>query len=703
MANLIDYSPYTFDDTAIMSGKVAMSNALMCDSLNPDELSVDVISHDTGNRRLLTVDEEWYTTNNGLGYVVATTDIRQFTYGSPILYYYNDVLVGKYYVRSVDRLSVDHFRISAISAVGLMSEMQHMGGLYTGQTAKSVIEDIMGDIPVYLESDFTKDKIYGWLPVASRRDNLQQVLFAIGASVTKWQPTGDVSIKYLKNYATYTLNSQNIYIGSSYNYKAPATEVVVSEHAFYQSGYDLTVSLFDNTDGSGAVEDLLVTFDNPCYNLSTTGTLTISSSGVNYAVISGTGILSGKEYTHVEKIFSVPTQATGESRVVTVKNATLVTLANSINVAARVVDYETMAEEVNFGYSVSGTPTLVRPTTSVTFTDPYGDTITGFISSTDLTMSGKLKADCTVVKNYKPDHFGNNYRYSKVFSSNTTWTPPAGTTNIRVVIGQGGQAGQNGYNGQNAFYDGKTTVFGGDGGGAGQGGSCGKVYVVDLENPTALTISIGAAGTPSNGAGALGGTGGHSTVTMGGTTYSSNSGTIPEAGYLNIFTGVLYSTDGKSGLNGGSGGSINLDYDDTWSASDTTPAQNIILGASRFDGGSKGADFQNEFWDVYGVGGMGGGAAYGNDGSNGTAATFTSWDTYSAGNGGNGANAIASTTTPQFGCGGVGGHGGGGGGACGWIKEWDGSNYTRTLGTYGTGGSFSKGTNGGKGYVIVFY
>ena len=194
--NLINYSPYQFDDTSIVSGSVAMENALMFDSLQPDELTVEVISNDTGKRKLLTVDHEWYTTVNNRGYVLLTNDIRNFVYGDPVLYYYDGVLQGKYFIRSVERLSVDHFRLSAYSAVGLWTNIQHFGGIYSGTTAGTIIADLLTGFTYSIDPDVAAVPMYGYLPIASIRDNLRQVLFAIGASLVK-DSNGDPKFVFL--------------------------------------------------------------------------------------------------------------------------------------------------------------------------------------------------------------------------------------------------------------------------------------------------------------------------------------------------------------------------------------------------------------------------------------------------------------------------------------------------------------------------
>lgn len=697
--NVIDYSPYNFDDSSIISGSVAMSNALMFDTLNPDELEVEVVCNDTGKRKLLTVDRDWYTTVDNRGYVVMTNDIRQFVYGSPLLYYYDGVLQGKYYIRSVDRLSVDHFKLSAFSAVGMWASIQHMGGIYTGETAANVIGDLMNLTTIdewVIAPDVANVKLYGWLPIASVRDNLQQILFAIGASLIK-DAYGNPTFRFLRNADVTPIADDRIYIGGKLNYKTPATSVRVTEHSFYASTYDIEVSLFDNTDGSGAADNKLVTFDEPCHDLVATG-LTLGANGANYAYVTGTGTLTGKKYTHTQKIFSVPTGVSGEPNEAKVEKATLVSAVNSANVAARVADYKKTAEEVACGIVMDND--AIKPASLISFNDPYGDATQGFIATMNITMSGKSKADCTIIKNYTPSHFGNNFSNVAVITSNTTWTIPAGKDVIRIVLGQGGQAGQNGFNGGDSIpqtwsYDFSNTA--GTGGSCGVAGGAGKVYTTDIVSPSGtITFVIGAGGAIGSGEGAVGSIGGETTATYDGTTYSSEQGAVAQDGYSEIMSGDVYSVNGIDGIDGGNGGGQN---------STKGNGQNVTFNGQTWYGGAYSTvdvHGANPNYDRDAYGGSGGGAAYGSNGGDGGDATNT-WD--GGGDGGDGANASVLPYTAPLGSGGAGGCGGGGGGVSGYriYEESSGSVRRGWGGSKGHGGSYSNGTNGGSGYALIYY
>lgn len=667
--NVIDYQPYNFDDSSIVSGSVAMSNALMFDTLNPDELEVEVVSNDTGKRKLLTVDRDWYTTVDHRGYVLMTNDLRQFTYGDPVLYYYDGVLQGKYYIRSVDRLSIDHFKLSAFSAVGMWASIQHFGGIYDGDTAGSVIADLLTGFSYTIDPDVAAVPLYGYLPIASVRDNLQQVLFAIGASLMK-NAQGNPHFKFLQGVPTIPVSDERIFIGGKLNYKTPATSIRVTEHSYYISSYDVEVSLFDNTDGSGTADNKLVTFDEPCHDLVATG-LTLGANGANYAYVTGTGTLTGKKYTHTQKIFSVPTGASGEPSEAKIEKATLVSPVNSANVAARVSDYKGTAEEVACGIVMDTDD--IKPASLISFNDPYGDPAQGFVATMNITMSGKSKADCTIVKNYTPSHFGNNFTSFQLFTTNGTYTASK-TGVIRIVLCQGGQGGQGGSMGYGATCG--TPASGGSGG---DGGVAGKLFVTDL-NVTAgdtFTYTIGAGGAGGTGQNDIntpptdGTEGTHSTMTYNGAVYSSESGASPANGYVNILSGLVYAENGEDGIDGGNGGES------------TSNGDNVTYGGTTWTGGAFAPRTGN-----YSAAG-GGGAAYG---ANGGDAYYTS--NYNAS--GQGGDALMRVVAATLGSGGVGGNGGGGAGAGGFDRSicWGGAT--------GRSGYGSDGNDGGNGFIIVF-
>ena len=696
--NRVEYGSYLFTDSNIMSGDVYLSNSMAFDALDVDTLELEVVSNDIGNRRVFTVEGYQYRTSDGAGYVIVNKDIRNYKYGDPITYYYDGQLVGKFYIRNIVREDITIFKINAISIVGIWYEMTYLGGIYDGITVRELIDDMLPDMHLQIDPAVANVLLYGWLRVQSVADSICDILFATGASLLK-DNQGNPRLAFLDNLPTVEIPEEDVYIGGSVDYRSPATTVNITEHSFYQSVNDKVVNLFDNTDGSGSVDRKLITFEKPCYDLKWDGATLPADwkHGANYCYVTGTGVLTGKEYTHSTKVFSVDTDVQSEPKEVWVKEATLVSATNSANVAARVIDYRSKAEEVSFDIVLNNKN--IKPGTKVKFKDPYRETTEGIVADMEIEMSGILKAKSKVVKNYIPGHFGNNFENCEVITNSGVWTPPAGTERIRFVIMQGGQAGQNGYSGTNSVNHDFIDVYNnpGEGGQKGVGGQGGKVFAIDIDTVASqYTMSIGQGGLPGTESGEIGGEGTHSIVSDGTHTYTSANGTIPPEGYREIISGNTYAESGNDGIAGGNGGGYNGSKNKGYSGANVTYDGQTWYGGEGSIGGSNSKSSCG--------GSSGGGAAYGSNGGSAGECYTNSKNHYRPGNGGNGANALQISFTPKFSQGGQGGCGGGGGGCCSFYK-YTSSDGSSEFGFYsgGSGGKFSIGGVGGSGCVLAYY
>ena len=59
-----------------------------------------------------------------------TYDIRATPYGTPVRFYIDSRPAGLYYLSKVDRLERDTFKLSCVSAVGLMDKQRHIGDIH---------------------------------------------------------------------------------------------------------------------------------------------------------------------------------------------------------------------------------------------------------------------------------------------------------------------------------------------------------------------------------------------------------------------------------------------------------------------------------------------------------------------------------------------------------------------------------------------
>lgn len=682
-ANKIVYDGQIYEK--LKSGSCALDNSLAGSELSIDTLRCQIQSDCLIPRLFAPSDyDALETADEETVYCTSGIDLRNYTYGAPLLWYHDDTLRGKYYIENIQRTGKDMFDFFAFSAVGLIANSTHYGGIYSGALASDVIADIIGGAFAYtLDAQIAALPLYGWLPVDTRRANLHQVLFAIGASVTK-DANGDVVIAPLDNGDPDVIPDRRIYVGGKIDYVAPATGVDVTEHAFARTPNDTISTLFEGESNAAAIVSpqgasligMIVEFEAPAYDLACEGA-SILESGVNYAVLSGSVhcVLTGKSYTHTARTVSLRADnASGADNIYTSANATLVSLANANRVAQRLMAYYGYAKTVSVGIVTE----TERPGDAVSFTDPFGDPQSGIIASMDINMSGILRADTLLTTNYTPGAWGNNYSTRTLVTTSGNITIPDGVTKIRAVLiggGEGGQPGSDGEHGTNGTAT--DNGSGGEGGEGGQPGNGGKILIADIDVTPGQTIAaaIGAGGTPGQAGGA---------TTFGG--YTSADGTAVDVGYLDVMQNTRYGYPGRAGVKGGKGNGAEGDGESiTYNGVTYAPGAN---GVNARDGATIGA------------GGLGGGAAAGAHGSDGEDGRITSSHAY-GGDGGDGADAVQADHATVYGCGGHGGHGGGGGGAGGGAKAASGD--LQTFGWAGAGGAGGLGGNGMQGCLLLYW
>ena len=726
----ITYKNWMFDSSRTERATPTQEQSLSCESISADTLTAIVRCDDPS--------------------------IMAFQKNDAIRFWENDsdASMQTYYLRSIERTGATAYKIVAWSAVGLLATIPHKGGIYTGQTVSDVISDICGSVPVVVKSVFANVKLYGWLPYCqpktngqgkSARDNLAQVLFAIGAYLTT-DLNGVLHIDSLWDGTASVIQGNRMYLsGGKVGYSDPISAVTVTEHQ-YVAGTEVK-ELFSGTAQNGDI----ITFSEPMHSLSATG-FTILESGANYAKISaGAGALTGKAYIHNTRLITQPVTAGAAENVKSVTDATLVSLVNSYAVAKRLADYyrcrETITNDIVSGHE--------KPGHVVSVYHPYDKKmVSACIQSLDTTMSATLKSSMEALVGYTPAQpdASEYFDAREELTKDGEWTSHTGEFTA-VLIG-GAWGGFSGKQGASGGTTGKTysssgvstknqgmmASKGGDGGEAGLGGSGGRILQISVtcDPGTKFSIHIGKGGKGGGHSGSDSVQGSEGSATTFGT-YTSADGAASNAGYLDLITGEVYAARGAAGIPGGKGGgtkdnatagddepnepggSVVDDSGTVWLPGATPqppiPIKSYLEGA--YDSNREKAG------DLYaGAGpGIGGGAAVGANGLDGDkgygrvrSTSQVGWGDYSitcnGGTGGKGADAVApDKVAGNRGTGGRGGHGGGGGGGFG-ICEASSRIYTGhslsitynvNAGTPGQGGNGSDGGEGGDGCVLIYY
>lgn len=722
----ITYKNWTFLFSQTESAKPTREQSLSCESISADTLTAVVRCNDP--------------------------TIMAFAKNDPIRVWESDsdASMQTYYLRSITRTGATSYRLVAWSAVGLLAAMAHKGGIYTGQTVAEVVKEICGNVPVVVKSVFANTKLYGWLPYCqpkadrrgkSARDNLVQVLFAIGAYLTT-DLNGVLHIDALWDGASSTIGSNRMYAsGGKVSYSDPVSAVTVTEHQ-YIAGTD-EKELFSGTSQQGDI----ITFSEPMHSLTATG-FTILESGANYAKISaGSGSLKGKTYIHNTRLVTQTVTENAAENVKSVTDATLVSLVNSSAVAKRMADYYKCRETITNGI-VSGQE---KPGHVVSVYHPYDKKmVSACIVSLDTTMSGTLKSEMAALVGFLPPQPESSEYFDErvILTGSGEWTVPEGVTSYtRVLIG-GGRGGSSGHRGESPAVrtpkswtaksdalrryvglNNGVSMEGGKGGEPGEAGDGGKVLVetvTDAVPGAKVSYACGRGGyggvfSQGNDAGAFG-----TATTMGGAT--SDTGSSSEAGYTDATTGEVFAAKGKSGIAGSPGNGY------TWSDGKYTyqPSPSITVDGVTYSAGKnkeevEGEDGRGDYKIApYGyvgyswLGGYGGGAAAGSNGNDGLAngsgdayiGSSSAFATVTAARGGAGADATPPAKESRYGCGGTSGHGGGGAGSNGAANAHQTSSENISVSQASLtardtepapGGRGSDGGEAGDGCIILYY
>ena len=624
--------------------------------------------------------------------------IRNFKKNDKVEYFRSGSRVGVYYLQSVTRVGPKLYTLSALSAVGLLIVRPHRGGIYTGQTVAEVVAEICGDIPVLIETVYRGIKLYGWLPIASARDSLVQVLFAIGA----WLHTdenGTLRVQKLWNGTASIIGPGSVHAANiQVKYLDPVSAVAVTEHQYIAGTEDVT--LFEGTAQQGDV----IEFDEPAHTLTAEG-FTVLKSGANYAVLSaGTGKLTGKSYIHNRRVVTRTVTEGAAKNVEEIADATLVSLVNSSAVAQRMAAYYACREQL----TVDVNPAAEHAGHVVSLWNEWDKQQTlACIASRETKISGLLKSRTSALVGFLPPQPETTEYYDErvILTGSGEWTVPEGVTSLRVVLVEHGADGLDGSSGASG---GSVSLIvtdteakpggtwsrqpgaGGAGGAGGEGGLGGRILSADL-NVFSGTVFAYSADTAT---------------TFG--TLSAQNGSRSDAGFTDPVTGDVFGKkgdDGSAGGDGGGGGSAN--------GSNFNPGENGTgvppnTGGAGSEGNYKRFEesetvYKNGYLLVAGGTG-GGGAAVGNNGQD-AVQRLTSGVRAGAG-----ANAAPPSGAVNYGCGGYGGNGGGGGGgASGLYLRHGAYMYDGTpSGTWldlagGIGGSGSTGGPGGAGCIIIYY
>ena len=539
---------FVFENDAIQSVNEETAVSLIGDELFIDQLT-PIVKFEVFIRYIFKpTNYDGFMSSDG--YLLCshwTEDIRKLPYGTKVTYYSDNAIAGVYYIKNVERTGKSQYKLNCVSAVGLMTRQQHKGGVYTGQTFSAVVAEILGtDYTYEIDNNVASQKVYGWLPYSTRRQNLYQLVMAYGVQIIK-SASGNMRFTFLTAEGTPSvIPKSRLFHGGTVSYQEPASHIEVIEHGFhYMSSVEEEV-LLDNP--SDYVDHIVVKFDHPIYADSihaseeSADSLTIHERGTNYAIVSGVGVLLGKPYIHSTKLISLDNPEEVNEKNVSVENATLITLVNGDNVLERLGQYYFNAMNTKQDIIVDGEKCGGR----YQLWNPYQEYMTGFITKMSTRSTSIRRAQCEIIENYTPVGAGVAYTQREQIDleegNSNYWQIPSGVKRVRVVLIAYGERGEDGENGEDGEYaEGATPPKGGKGGKGGRHGDGGKVFAQTIYTEGLDHLGFHCVD--------------HFTYCdYGDQTITSADGASSPTGYYDEMSGDLFALPGFDGIDGGAGG-----------------------------------------------------------------------------------------------------------------------------------------------------
>jgi len=594
---------------------------------------------------------------------------------------------------------------------------------------EEVVSTDLVQLEIFNNLEFTDEvlalRIYGWLPISSKREALYQVLFASCVNVIR-DSSGKSLFTILSNDINGNISENITYNDGTCTESSDVNLIELTEHTY--GAWEAAKKIFDNSDETVIDEKYIAEFNNsPIYGEVTSESgLTVLTYNCNCALVSGKGVINGSPYIHSKKILKTRLGNTTNGKTVSVTNATLVTYLTSENVLNRLKEYYKGNYSSEVGVVLSE-KTDLQCGKKYEFSNFYGESDTGFLQKMSIIASKIIKATCEFLSGYTVPQFTQSYNNYVLLTGNGSWPVPASVRNsknprVYVVLVGGGNGGDSGYAGESGDPmegEWRSSVIA-KGGNYGNSGNPGKVLEFEIKNPpTYLTYRCGTGGAggafcfshEENNAGA---SGTETTLTSSGTVYSTSNGSVLEKGIFNSLSGKQYAykqniwsdISGK----GGNGGGFIIDEEDpdnvTFVPAET--AYNVLNGIT-YTAGNQGASlYENGVLVGIGSGGGGGGIGKYNVRRDGGPAHMEDNIYYDGGYGGEGAPTAFGNQYDEpylyvppsvtYGCGGIGGVGGGGAGANGTVRKTP--KYVHSGRRGGTGG---PGGAGGDGCIIIYY
>ena len=263
----------------------------------------------------------------------------------PLECYFNNDLIGVFFIEKAKRKNEEIWSLETDDYIGVLDKFSYNGGIFKNVKASVILHDIMDiwNIPFELDASFNDIELSGYLPIATARECVQQVLFACGA-------VADTSRSSVITIYSYDFDQdfdlgKKIAMSASFDINDKVTEVRLTKRNY------VMLSEVTQIASGTATGEAQIMFDRPYGELQITGG-TITQSGANYAIIQATGAytISGKGYEENTTVLSKKNPTTSVidlQNIVEVTNATLISDSNAETILNKLYDYSMRVNKSN--------------------------------------------------------------------------------------------------------------------------------------------------------------------------------------------------------------------------------------------------------------------------------------------------------------------------------------------------------------------
>ena len=318
----------------------------------------------------------------------------------PINLIFNGETKAITFVKNAKRKSKTIWDINSEDYIGLMDSISFNGGIYVNKNAVELLDEIftVAKVPYNIIGTFNDISLNGYIPYTTCRNALMQVIFAMGV-VADTSNSDAVNIFSLSQNVSQEIPKRRIMVGQSFADETRVTAVELVSHVY--SAITESVVAYE-AENSGIGNNIFVLFNEPLHDLTITNG-SIVESGSNYAIINANSgcKLMGNKYKHTKVIHRKNNPlvlSTDIEKIVSIENATLVSLENVDSLLELCYNYIVNTEQTNMKIIDGGNEKNTTVGDLISFDTEYIGKKSGRINKQTFSLVGGILVKDSVIR-----------------------------------------------------------------------------------------------------------------------------------------------------------------------------------------------------------------------------------------------------------------------------------------------------------------